>query len=141
MAMNRRILLAFVATMLFTLPVAAQQGLPAVDFATVYPHLVWVSTEGRDAEYPAGFRYKLLSVKRGEQVEFVLIRDVANGTKTIAMHAKGAISKFEGAASGMLSRLGTKFDVSFERFDFREITSVEEFKKLAAKIGWDVDPM
>jgi hypothetical protein len=34
--------------------------LPAIDFKQTYPWLVWVSSEGHDAEYPKGFRYKLL---------------------------------------------------------------------------------
>ena len=114
-------------------------GLPVVDFVDVYPHLIWVSTEGRDAEYPQGFRYKLVSVRRevSQAVEFVLIREVTGGTKVVAIHATGPASKFEETTKGVLERLGAKLGISFERYDLRDVRSFEQFRAKVSAFGWE----
>jgi len=112
--------------------------LPVIDFVKVYPHMIWVSSEGRDQEYPQGFRYKLLSVRRDDTqtVEFVLLREVPGQAKVVAIHAEGPVSKFEQSTRGVLDRLGRKLNISFEQFDLRAVTNFDEFNAKIAAFGW-----
>jgi hypothetical protein len=115
--------------------------LPTVDFKDTFPHMVWVSSEGRDAEYPAGFRYKLLSVRSGDSrtVEFALVRELTGGDKIVALHAKGPLSKFNDAANGIVDDFSSLFSITFEKFDLSEIRTFEDFEARTKELGWIVD--
>ena len=89
-----------IAALLF--PIAHPTGaetpvspLPVVDFRQWFPWLVWVSTEGHDAEYPDGFRYKVLSERDADSklVDFVLMRQLHDGSKIIAIHARVSLMR------------------------------------------------
>lgn len=115
--------------------------LPAIDFKQTYPWLVWVSSEGHDAEYPKGFRYKLLSVRSADSqsVEFVLLRELPDGSKTIALHARGPLDKFEDAVAKMLDNFAKKFGVTFQRIDLRDVHDFSGFKERANDLGWTAE--
>jgi hypothetical protein len=89
--------------------------LPSLDFKGTFSWKVWVSSEGHDAEYFSGFRYKLLSVRSGESrtVEFVLVRELAGGKKIIALHAKGPLVGFDDAAAQLLDTFTQRFKITF----------------------------
>ena len=117
----------------------AEQGmLPAIDFKEVFPHIYWVSSVGRDREFPTGFQYKVLSVRLASQdvVEFVLVRQLQDGSKTVEIHAKGPVSSFDATAGRMTDNLGKKLDVKFERHDLSNVRSSDELTKRASALGW-----
>jgi len=135
-----------IAALLF--PIAHPTGaetpvspLPVVDFRQWFPWLVWVSTEGHDAEYPDGFRYKVLSERDADSklVDFVLMRQLHDGSKIIAIHAKGPLDKFDQTASEMVDHLGKKLGVTFQRFDLRDVKTFEEMRDRAKSFGWDAE--
>ena len=115
--------------------------LPTIDFKDTFPWKVWVSSEGHDAEYPSGFRYKLLSVRSADSqtVEFVLVREVPPGKKIIALHAKGPLARFDEAAAKLLDTFAQKFNITFQKFDLTDVHNFEEFQTRARGLGWDSD--
>jgi hypothetical protein len=115
--------------------------LPTVDFKDIFPWKVWVSSEGHDAEYPSGFRYKLLSVRSGDSrtVEFVLVRELADGNKIIAIHAKGPLAGFDAAAAKLLDNFTQRFKITFQQFDLSDVHTFTEFQARASDLGWDSD--
>jgi hypothetical protein len=115
--------------------------LPTVDFKDTFPWKVWVSSEGHDAEYPSGFRYKLLSVRSGDSqiVEFVLIREIPPDTKIIALHAKGPLAAFDKAAAKLLDNYARMFKITFQQFDLSDVHNFAEFQSRASQLGWGTD--
>ena len=91
--------------------------LPTIDFKAYFPYLVWVSSEGRDAGYPAGFRYKFLSERNADSttVEFALVRELPDGTKTIALRGHGALAGFDKTGQDVVDKLGQSLGVTFLR--------------------------
>ena len=117
--------------------------LPAIDFKAYFPYLVWASSEGHDSEFPAGFRYKFLSERNADSttVEFALVRELADGTKTIALRGHGALAGFDKTGQDVVDKLGRSLGVTFERFDLREVRDFEEFKEKSREFGWEEKPV
>jgi hypothetical protein len=115
--------------------------LPVVDFKQWFPWLVWVSSEGHDAEYPDGFIYKVLSERDADSklVDFVLVRQLHDGSKIVAIHAKGPLDKFDATASAMVEHLGKPLGITFQRFDLRDVKTLEDLRERARSFGWDAD--
>ncbi len=114
--------------------------LPTVNFKDTFPCKVWVSSEGRDSTYPAGFHYKLLSVRSGDSttVDFALVRELPDGSKVIAIHAKGPLAKFDVTAAHMLDTLSKSLHITFQLFDLCDVYTLEEFQTRAGGLGWQV---
>ena len=117
--------------------------LPNIDFQSYFPYLIWASSEGHDAGYPAGFRYKLLSERNADSttVEFALVRELPDGTKTIALRGHGALAGFDKTGQDMVEQLGRSLGVTFERFDLREVHNLEEFREKSREFGWEEKPV
>ena len=116
--------------------------LPTIDFRETFPYLAWISTEGQDEKYPDGFRYKLLSVRTAdsETVEFAMIRELHDGTKIVALHARGPLAPFGETATAMVNDFSRRYDVEFTRTDLSDVRDLEEFRQRATALGWDVSP-
>ena len=114
--------------------------LPTVDLENIYPYLVWTSTEGHDENHPDGFRYKLLSVRSADSrtVEFALIRELTDGTKIVALHARGPLAPFGETATALVSDFSKRFHVEFTRIDLSDVRDLDEFRQRATALGWDV---
>jgi hypothetical protein len=132
---------------LLALAMAAPAGtpadvLPSIDFRAVFPYLAWLSTEGHDDKYPDGFRDKLLSVRSADSqtVEFALIRELSDGTKTVALHARGPLSPFGETATALVNDFSRRYAIRFERIDLTDVRDLETFRARAAGLGWDVSP-
>ncbi len=134
---------------LVTLALAALRSLPAqtpvsalpiVNFKDTFPWKVWVSSEGRDSTYPAGFHYKLLSVRNADStiVDFALVRELPDGSKVVAIHANGPLAKFDATTAHVLETLSKSFNITFQLFDLSDVRTFEEFQTRAADLGWGV---
>lgn len=137
-----RLVGALLATALATLPSQADTPasvLPAVDFESYFPWLVWISSEGHDSEYPSGFRYKLISVRTADSsvVEFVLVRELSDGTKVIALHAKGPLAKFDESSARLLETMGRSVNVTFQKFDLRGVRDLAGLNDKIREFGWE----
>jgi len=122
-------------------PVAAaeeQTALPVVDFTSTFPWLVWVSSEGHDSEYPAGFVYKILTVRSADSTtgEIVLIRQLHDGTKSVAIHAKGALGGIESACQSIADKFSALFKITFQKFDLRDVHDASELQARVKQFGW-----
>jgi len=117
--------------------------LPAIDFASHFPWLVWVSSEGHDSEYPSGFRYKLISVRTADSstVEFALVRQLTDGTKIVAIHAKGPLSKFDESSTRLLETMSRSVNVTFQRFDLRDVRDLAGLNNKIREYGWDASEL
>ncbi len=118
----------------------APSALPTIDFTTTFPWIMWVSSEGHDNEYPAGFVYKILTVRNADWTngELVLVRQLHDGSKVVAIHAKGTLKGFDGAGQSIADKFSAMFHITFQRFDFRDSHTFEEFREEAQKNGWSV---
>jgi hypothetical protein len=65
------------------------------------------------------------------------VRQLHDGSKTIAIHAKGPLDKFEHTASEMVDHLGKKLGITFQRFDLRDVKDLAELKDRATSFGWE----
>jgi hypothetical protein len=110
------------------------------DFERFFPHKSWVSAWAKDETYPAGYCYKILSVRDevDGHVELVLIRAYRDGTKDELHRARVRVAVADDAA-GVFSRgLAQKFGLTFEEQDYRAARSLEQFHVLTQKYGWSM---
>ena len=114
--------------------------LPTVDFKGTFPWKIWVSSEGHDSTYPAGFHYKLLSVRSADAmtVDFALIRELPDGSKIVAIRAKGPLATFDMSAAHVVETLSKSLNITFQLFDLSDIRTAEEFRARASGLGWGV---
>jgi hypothetical protein len=117
--------------------------LPTIDFKAYFPWLVWVSSEGHDAEFPAGFRYKLLSERSADSstVEFALVRELPDGTKTVAIRGSGPLSKFDDASKRIVETMSRSVRVTFQRYDLRGVHDFAELQEKMRDFGWETSPV
>jgi hypothetical protein len=137
-----RLIFAVLATVIALRPVQADTPisvLPVIDFESYFPWLVWISSEGHDSEYPSGFRYKLISIRTADSstIEFALVRQLTDGTKIIAIHAKGPLSKFDESSARVLETMSRSVNVTFQRFDLRDVKDLASLNDKIREYGWD----
>ena len=115
-------------------------GLVTYDFERFFPHKSWVSDWATDETYPAGYCYKILSVRDevDDRVELVLVRAFRDGTKEELHRARVRVCEVDDAA-GILSRgLAQKFGLDFEEQDYSTARSLEQFHISTQKYGWSM---
>lgn len=123
---------------LFMVPLGANAAsLPALDFQRYFPYIFWVSHESRDKEFPDGFVYKFLSVKDETegQVYMELVRETPKGKEELLL-VKGSADKAEQDFDKSVAGLGHDLNITFEKFDLREIRTREAFDAKAVALGW-----
>jgi len=115
-------------------------GLVTYDFERFFPHKSWVSDWATDETYPAGFCYKILSVRDeiDDQVELVLVRAFRDGTKEKLHRASVRIDEADEAANIFSRGLSQKFGLDFEEQDYTSTRSLGQFHVLIQKYGWSM---
>ena len=113
-------------------------GFIVFDFEDTFPFKFWVSTWGLDTSFPKGFCYKLLSVHDVKQglVQFVLVREERDGSKSEQMRHAVKAAQAEEAAQYLIGGLVSKFAISFEEQDLSMVRSLEEYQTAADSYGW-----
>ena len=114
-------------------------GLIQLDFEQTFPHVFWTSGWGTDGEYPDGFRYKVLSMRREPSGDFevVLVHESRDGYKTEMQHWSVPAGSFDASAE-MIQMLEQEFGVTFDRVDMSDVRTFEEFEARSRQIGWEV---
>jgi hypothetical protein len=114
------------------------EGLVDLDFVSTFPQVFWVSSVGRDAKAPRGFRYKLLTMRREPEmdIDIIFLREMVDGKKEVLSAKRGPLSTF-GMLNGTVEQLGKDKEMTFERFDFSNVRSFEEFRARALEAGWE----
>ena len=114
------------------------EGFLDIDFISTFPQAFWVSTIGKDAKAPEGFRYKVLTMRKEPEmtVDIILLRETVDGVKSVVSSKRGPMRTFA-MIEGMVQKLGQDTRVTFERFDFSDVRSFEEFRARALASGWE----
>ena len=115
-------------------------GLPNVDFQRYFPHLVAVSEEISDTEFPRGVQYKFLTVRDEEEhaVFVALVRREGPEHIVRVFLAKGPVDGSEEALRKSVDSFSKTVHIKFEFIDLRAIKTFEEFKARAASLGWGI---
>jgi hypothetical protein len=113
-------------------------GLPTIDFQRYFPHLVAVSEEAKDKEFPEGVQYKFLTVRdeHEDAIFIALVRRDGPDHVVREFLAKGPVDKSEETLRETVNRFSTSVHLKFEFIDLRQIRTFEEFKARAASLGW-----
>ena len=113
-------------------PASGSVGIIHFDFVHSFPHVSWASETGRDAEYPTGFSYKLLSARHepGGNLECVVVRLLADGSKTILKRFMVPQDQFGLMEAELIPTYESVFSVKFTRMDFSQARTPEEMVKL-----------
>jgi len=109
-----------------------------MDFQTTFPHKYWISEWSKDASYPNGFRYKILSVRNEADswVEFVIVMEEPGGLKTVRKRLDIKLKAFDNISSKLCAGLAEDFSLSFEEQDFSHIRDADAFEKAIREVGW-----
>jgi len=102
-----------------------------LDFVSVFPAVSWASETGYDAEYPAGFSYKVLSARHEPSGDFecVVVRQVSDGSKTILRRFMVSKDQFP-MVEELVRHYEGVFSVRFNRREFLQARTPEEFNRL-----------
>jgi hypothetical protein len=124
------------------LPPSAAKGVDSftfLDFKRTFPHTFCISTITFDRDDPTGFRYKVFVVRREAEnlIELhVLRQSEETGLKREVIHAEGPLSDAS-PTDQLLNELQREKNVEFERFNFSNIRTFDEFKLKAIELRWD----
>ena len=114
------------------------RGFIKLDFARYFPHKFWISTWAKDASYPGGFRYKILTARDEKKglVEMVLLLEETDGTKEEMHRARVRDDSVDGYARVFWEGLEKEHGIEFEEQDFSKARSEEEFEEAVSRYGW-----
>ena len=115
-----------------------QSALTTLDFVTHYPHKYWISNWAKDDAYPAGFRYKLLSVRPepDDLIELMLVLEQPGGQKMVMKHLDVSPSAFDRTAQTFVEGLSEAYGLDFELLDLSSVRTSEEFERVVSEAGW-----
>ena len=117
-----------------------------MDLVRFFPHIFWVSNWAKDGQFPAGFRYKLLSVRdeKENKIELVTVMEEPGGIKTERDRITfSPLSAFERLAPGYVAKLEEAFGIKFERLDLTDIRSEADWEERCREEGfrnWEYSP-
>lgn len=122
------------------------QPLVSLDFERFFPYKFWVSDWKKDEEYPAGFRYKLLSVRdeQENQIELVTVMEEPGEIKTERDRSTFPPEAFEKFIPSYLAKLKETFGIEFALTDVSDIRSVEDWQGVSKGEGfrpWNKKPL
>ena len=113
------------------------EALKAIDFINTFPHKFWISSWGTDDKYPAGFRYKILSVSEANDViAFVIILQHRSGEKELLKSLETRGPDFDRVVAVFVSGLADEYNIDFEMQDFSACRTPDEFERLSREFGW-----
>jgi hypothetical protein len=119
-------------------PDLSSDGLLNVDFVEVFPHKFWISSWSSDSQYPAGFRYKLMSARREPDnvVHFLIVLEQRSGDKEVLSSLDINAPVFDRVAAEFVDGLAAKHGLDFEEQDFSSCRTLADFDKEVARRGW-----
>jgi hypothetical protein len=119
-------------------PDTSSNGLLKLDFVELFPHKFWISSWSSDSQYPAGFRYKLMSTRREPDnvVHFLVVLEQRNGDKEVLSSLDINAPVFDRVAAKFVDGLAAKYALDFEEQDFSSCRTLAEFDKEVARKGW-----
>jgi len=126
------------------LPSHAQvPGLPNIDFERYFPHMVAVSEEVKNKQWPRGVQWKFISVRdeREKTVTVALVRREGHERIVRLLLAKGPEDKAEEGFRSLVTETSEEQDVKFEIADLRDVRSFAALKERAGASGWGMQPL
>jgi hypothetical protein len=120
-------------------PPDAPEGIVSFDFVRFFPHRFWTSNWAKDAEYPGGFRYKILSVRDEDKntIEAVILREEPGGYKEETNRAPALTpAGFERDLAEIVAEMQRTFGIQFEEHDMSFVRSENEFLECMEDFGW-----
>ena len=110
----------------------------SIDFQKLFPHKYWVSSWSSDEQYPAGFRYKLLSVRPEPEglIVLVVILEEKSGAKTEMNRLSVSPSALDRTATIFVDGLSDEYNIEFSELDLTKVRSESEFERIVQAAGW-----
>jgi hypothetical protein len=114
----------------------------AFDFVDVFPAKMWVSHWATDAEYPAGYRYKMMSALRAREnvVELLVVLEQRSGDKEVLEQLTIRPDAIDRIGRRFADGLSEKFGLDFEEQDFTNCRTEAAFESAARRYGWSMMP-
>jgi hypothetical protein len=118
-------------------------GLPIVDFERYFPHMVAVSDEVKNAQWPRGAQWKFISVRdeKEKTVTVALIRREGHERIVRLLLARGPQDKAEEGFRSLVSEAGEEQGVRFDIADLRDVRSFAALKDRAGASGWGMQAL
>jgi hypothetical protein len=118
-------------------------GLPNIDFERYFPHMVAVSEEVKNKQWPRGVQWKFISVRdeREKTVTVALVRREGHERIVRLLLAKGPEDKAEEGFRSLVTETSEEQDVKFEIADLRDVRSFAALKERAGASGWGMQPL
>src|SRR4030095_12286451 len=104
-------------------------ALVTYDFVACFPHVGWISTWSSDAQYPNGFRYKILTVRHDPErkIEVVLVMEEVSGNMRWRLRLDVAAGAFDRTVRSLVAKLAVRFKIEFEEHDLSDVRTADEF--------------
>jgi hypothetical protein len=118
-------------------------GLPIVDFERYFPHMVAVSDEVKNAQWPRGVQWKFISVRDEKEkvVTLALVRREGHERIVRLLLAKGPQDKAEEGFRSLVSETAEEQGVKFDIADLRDVRSFAALKDRAGASGWGMQQL
>jgi hypothetical protein len=120
-------------------PQDTPEGIVSFDFLRFFPHRFWVSSWAKDAEFPAGFRYKILSVRDEEtkRIEAVIVREEPGGYKEVTIRHPGlSPAEFETDIAEIVADMRQTLGLDLEEQDMSFVRTEDELLECMEDFGW-----
>jgi hypothetical protein len=119
------------------------EGFVSIDFITRFPHKYWVSSWSVDDQYPAGFRYKLLSVRPEPEglIELVVLLEEKSGAKIEMSRLSVSPSALDRTAATFTDGLAAEYKLQFSELDLTGVRSEADFERIVMAAGWRATSM
>ena len=118
-------------------------GLPIVDFERYFPHMVAVSEEVKNTQYPRGAQWKFISVRDEKEkvVTLALIRREGHERIVRLLLAKGPLDSAEEGFRASVADFSQQEDVKFDIADLRDVRTFAALKERAGASGWGMQAL
>jgi hypothetical protein len=115
------------------------ERLAAIDFHQRFPYLYWLSSWSKSAEYPLGFRYKILSTRTGPTgpVEIVIAVEETGGAQTELERTEVSPSQFDKTIAIYVDGISESGDVHFFAMDLSRCRSAADYDRMVGDAGWN----
>lgn len=116
----------------------ATDAIVSIDFASLFPHVFWVSSWAADDQYPDGFRYKLLSVRPEPEghIQLVVVLEQTDGSKHELSRLDISPSAFCRTANTFVEGLSEAYGIAFTPIDLSSVVDQSEFERRVIAAGW-----
>ncbi|MFQ5514262.1 MAG: hypothetical protein ACE5FG_07440 [Myxococcota bacterium] len=99
------------------------------------PHLFWVTRWHRDPT--ERYRFKVLSKARADRtIEVIVLREGERMRRQPLVHLELPADVPSGWLERWIDTLSTELGTRFESFDLRDVGSADEWRRVAARLGW-----